>query len=402
MAFSPRYVIPENQVRNLELISKTDGYLQVLRMNPDWAQLLESRARILEAVGSIGIEGTVVSIDQARAITTGNTEVEIGEKERREFEGYYESLQFIKDNADEPLTVSLLLNIHEKVTRGDIKANPGKFRTDIRHVKSKGEIIFTPPPPAQINLLMREFIQWFNQAAQNKDLSPVIAAAISHFWFVWVHPFCDGNGRSSRILTTFLLMKKHSEGVKYFALSDYYNTHKDGYYDALEEVNICDPKVPAMNFDRDMTSWISYFIESLLEQTDSIKEITNRILQFNIRVNRLRKEGLIADSHDKVLSFLSSREKASYPELMKELNVSKQRVNQILAPLRESQILIEEKIGSLMWFKLGSPETETNEGVLAKKKPSKKLSKTQTTDLHQKKDDEPPQQIMIPIFEDLE
>ena len=399
MAFTPKYSISETQVRNLELISKTDGYLQVLRMNPDWAQLLESRARILEAVGSIGIEGTVVSLDQARAITTGNNEVEIGEKERREFEGYYESLQFIKENVDEPLSVGLLLKIHEKVTRGDAQANPGKFRTDIRQVQSKGKIIFTPPPPAQITVLMREFIQWFNAAAENKEMSPIIAAAVSHFWFVWVHPFCDGNGRTSRILTTFLLMKKRSEGVKYFALSDYYNTHKDGYYDALEEVNICDPKIPAMNFDRDMTSWVGYFIESLLEQMESVKEITNRILQFNIRVNHLRKEGLITDSHDKILSFLSSREKASYPELTKELGVSKQRVNQILAPLRESQILIQEKIGNLMWFKLGSPETETKEEILVKKKPVKKNIDADPVD---NDNNTPPQQIVMPIFGDFE
>jgi Fic family protein len=368
-------------------------------MNADWAQLLESRARLLEAVGSIGIEGTVVSMDQARALTEGDKSVEIGEKERREFEGYYESLQFIKDNVESPLSVSLLLRIHEKVTRGDEAAKPGTVRTDLRQIKSKGKVIFTPPPPAQLELLLREFIIWFNKTAADKESSPTIAAAICHFWFVWIHPFCDGNGRTSRILTTFLLMKKKSEGVKYFALSDYYNTHKDAYYDALEQTNVCNPLLPSMNFVNDLTPWVNYFVESFLEQMESVKEITNRILQLNIRVDHLRRNGLIADSHNKVLSFLSSREKASYSELVAELDVSKQRVNQILAPLRESQILVEEKIGAHIWFKLGSPENETREDVLNKKKVVKENVDGRPVDKKIANNTAAPRQIVIPIFE---
>ncbi|MFZ2167987.1 MAG: hypothetical protein WAV50_03945 [Minisyncoccia bacterium] len=100
MAFSANYKIKEEDIRKLELISRTDGYLQILRMNPDWASLLEGRARLMEAVSSIGIEGTVVSLDQAKAITVGAKDVLVGEKERREFVGYYESLEYIKNNGN--------------------------------------------------------------------------------------------------------------------------------------------------------------------------------------------------------------------------------------------------------------------------------------------------------------
>ena len=90
--FKINYKIKYQDIRNLELVSQTDGYLQVLRMNSDWASLLESKARIAEAVSSIGVEGTVVTLDQAKAITVGNKNIQIGEKEKREFVGYYESL----------------------------------------------------------------------------------------------------------------------------------------------------------------------------------------------------------------------------------------------------------------------------------------------------------------------
>jgi Fic family protein len=283
------------------------------------------------------------------------------------------------------------------VTEGDAKAKPGKIRDDLRAIKSKGKIIYTAPPPEHLTVLLREFITWFNRAAEDKQFSPVVAAAICHFWFVWIHPFCDGNGRAGRLLTTFLLLKKKSEGIRYFALSDYYNKNKDSYYDALERTNKCNPNVPAMNFQEDLSSWVSYFVASYLEQMKELKEITNRILQLNIRVERLRKSGMITANHDKVLSFLSSREKASYPELQGYLKVTKQRVNQILDPLRKAHILVEERIGSLMWFKLGSPEDETDETVL--KKPVKKKLDAKQGQRAQSRFKATKYQQVLPIFD---
>lgn len=145
MSFKINFSVKEEDIRKLELISQTDGYLQVLRMNPEWASLLENRARLMEAVSSIGVEGTVLSYDQAKAITVGEANVEVGEKERREFVGYYESLEFIKSKLEEPLNISLLLHIHEKITTGDAAANPGKVRADIRAVSSRGKVIYKAP-----------------------------------------------------------------------------------------------------------------------------------------------------------------------------------------------------------------------------------------------------------------
>jgi Fic family protein len=86
---------------------------------------------------------------------------------------------------------------------------------------------------------------------------------------------------------TYYLLKKKSEGIKYFALSDYYNKKKEGYYNALEKTNICDPKSPSMNFNKDLSLWVSYFIDSYLIQMEDVKDVTNRILQLNIRIQHL-------------------------------------------------------------------------------------------------------------------
>lgn len=118
MSFAINNEIKEKDIRKLELISQTDGHLQILRMNPDWANLLEKRAKTAEAVSSIGVEGTVISLVQAKAITEGKSDVVVGEKEKREFTGYLDSLEYIKEQVDKKLTTNLLLRMHEKITKG--------------------------------------------------------------------------------------------------------------------------------------------------------------------------------------------------------------------------------------------------------------------------------------------
>ena len=175
MGFKIDYRLEDIDVRNLEFIAQTNGNLQVLRMNRDWSTILENKTRIAEAVGSIGIEGTVLSIEEAQAITSGDRSVRIGEKERREFEAYFDTLQFIRGELDEELTSGLLLKIHEKITRGDEKASPGKIRTEQNYIKRNGEVVFTPPPEQQLGFLLKEFITWFNQASDDKYMSPILA-----------------------------------------------------------------------------------------------------------------------------------------------------------------------------------------------------------------------------------
>lgn len=80
MGFQVRIEIDASTIRYLEHIANGDGLLQVLRMNPAWASILEKRAGIREAVSSIGIEGTVLTLDQAHAITVGDESVRVGEK----------------------------------------------------------------------------------------------------------------------------------------------------------------------------------------------------------------------------------------------------------------------------------------------------------------------------------
>jgi len=87
--------------------------------------------------------------------------------------------------------------------------------------KITGEIIFTPPPSNEVPILMEEFLTWLNSEKSSK-LHPVIIAGISHYEFVRIHPFVDGNGRCARALATLILYIHEFDIKRFFTLDDYY------------------------------------------------------------------------------------------------------------------------------------------------------------------------------------
>ncbi|GAH91401.1 unnamed protein product, partial [marine sediment metagenome] len=95
-----------------------------------------------------------------------------------------------------------------------------------------GRVIFQPPPVNRITTLMKDFISWLN-SDQAQELYPVLLSGISHYEFVRIHPFIDGNGRTARALATLILYLKGFDTKRFFALDDYYNEDRDRYYAAL-------------------------------------------------------------------------------------------------------------------------------------------------------------------------
>ena len=121
-------------------------------------------------------------------------------------------------NYDKDLNLNIVLYWHKLLfenTKSDIA---GKIRKHgVKVARSKAEF----PAPVELDLLLREFFKWYNK---NKELYPVLLAALAHLKFVSIHPFSDGNGRMSRIILNFILYKN-----KYPMLDIPYN-NRDAYY----------------------------------------------------------------------------------------------------------------------------------------------------------------------------
>jgi Fic family protein len=83
----------------------------------------------------------------------------------------------------------------------------------------KQTVHFEAPPRGQLEQELDQFVSWFNQSYQQSDLDPLLRAAITHFWFVTLHPFDDGNGRITRALTDMALAQADSQSIRLYAMS---------------------------------------------------------------------------------------------------------------------------------------------------------------------------------------
>jgi Fic family protein len=128
---------------------------------------------------------------------------------------------------DQDLALQIVLFWNKKLleqTKPDIAGKVRDYPVEITRSK------FTPPIPAELDFLLKEFFDWYNQ---NKlKLHPVNLAALVHLKFVTIHPFGDGNGRISRIMMNFVLKKNK------FPLLDIPYTKRSGYYNALERAQV--------------------------------------------------------------------------------------------------------------------------------------------------------------------
>jgi Fic family protein len=130
-------------------------------------------------------------------------------------------------------------------------------------INEKGEqvILFNPTPPHLVAIEMKEIIDWTNEQLSSKEMHPILVIANFIFEFLAIHPFSDGNGRVSRAITNFLLLKSGYAYVPYISLDEIIEQTKTEYYLSLRATQ---KKHKTKN--EDITPWLKYFVSILLEQ----------------------------------------------------------------------------------------------------------------------------------------
>jgi Fic family protein len=156
---------------------------------------------------SNAIEGNTLNLQQTRHIIENRMAIN-GKSliEHQEVLGLHEAMKYINETLLYRqfgiVSIKEILAIHRRVLGFTDPIAAGSFR---KHQVFVGH--FTPPPPHLVESLMNEFIEWLNSNQLFKELHPVEIAALAHYKFVYIHPFYDGNGRTSRILMNLILMK---------------------------------------------------------------------------------------------------------------------------------------------------------------------------------------------------
>lgn len=154
---------------------------------------------------------------------------------------------------------------------------PATWRTEDINVVSGGSgdrrIHFEAPSPSRVAIEMETFLNWFSSSRNSKEIDPVSRAALAHLWFVTVHPFEDGNGRSARAVADLALVQSDNNAVLY-PMAPYILADRENYYRVLEQTQ---------SSGLDITAWMVWFFKTLENALDGA--ITR--LSWSVEANRL-------------------------------------------------------------------------------------------------------------------
>ena len=282
--FEPRFSFTNEMVSDLTTISEARTMVQNARLVPRWEVTLRREALLKNAHHSTAIEGNPLSLEEVTALAKGR-KVMATRKAKNEVLNYLSALDEVPSFANrEPFTSDDLLALHRTISIGtlDDPKDEGAFRRRQVVVANgaTGEVVFTPPPTEKVPTLVDGLLEWFG-SDRAEELDPVIQAGVAHYRFVWIHPFADGNGRTARVLATLVLYRRGFDVKRFFALDDYYDQDRRGYYAALRAVD---------QSTLDLTGWLEYFTAGVAL---SISAVKNRIIGISKDVKALSEEGQI-------------------------------------------------------------------------------------------------------------
>ena len=283
--FKPKYSITPDILNNLIKTAEAKAVVDNAYLVPKWEVVLRREALIKNAHASTAIEGNPLSLKQVSELAMGR-DIMATRKAKAEVLNYLKVLEDLPVLAEDgKITEKVILKMHSLLTK-DVLENPedsGVYRN--RQVvignRRTGVITFRPPDTKDVPILMKEFVKWLN-SKEAPETNPVLTAGMSHYEFVRIHPFIDGNGRTARALVSLILYLKGFDTKRFFALDDYYDSDRQSYYRALQSV---DSKT------LDITEWLKYFTYGVALQIEKVKE---RVLSLSSDLKRKQLKGQIA------------------------------------------------------------------------------------------------------------
>ena len=227
--FKPKYSITPNVLNNLIKTAEAKAVIDNAYLVPKWEVALRREALIKNAHASTAIEGNPLSLEQVSELAMGR-DIMATRKAKAEVLNYLKVLEDLPGLAEDgKITEKVILKIHRLLTK-DVLENPAdsgvyRNRQVIIGNRLTGLITFRPPDTKEVPILMKEFVKWLN-SKNASETNPVLTAGISHYEFVRIHPFIDGNGRAARALASLILYLRGFDTKRFFALDDYYDSDR--------------------------------------------------------------------------------------------------------------------------------------------------------------------------------
>lgn len=295
--FNPKYTITHALLENVKRIYSLVQSLNQ-RQFPDVVLVeLQKNAEAVSTYASTSIEGNPLPLTDVKAILKNKPE-NIRDSER-EVLNYNEILKEINQKLVKgpiPITLKLILQIQKKVINkllppyqsGKLRADP-VFVNDPRARKT----IYWPPDAKDVPDLVNDLIRFVE--ANKSKIDPLILAGIFHKQMVIIHPFMDGNGRTTRLLIKILLADMGLNTFNLFSFENYYNKNvtkyfelvgvRGNYYDIASQI--------------DFTPWLEYSTEGIIDELLRVEKILPQVT--------ISPQTELKPYHDKMLEFIKQK-----------------------------------------------------------------------------------------------
>ena len=313
----------------LNLIAKIDEFKgewkAIGNLAPERLDALKHVATIESIGSSTRIEGVKLSDREIELLLSGLDKKSFGSRDEQEVAGYADVMNIVfASYKDISFTENYVRQLHKMLLEYSTKdtRHRGEYKKMPNHVEAFGHdgkslgIIFETSSPFDTPKDMEELMEWTVIQLEEKELHPLLTISVFVVHFLAIHPFQDGNGRLSRILTTLLLLKEGYRYVPYSSLESIIEKNKDNYYLALRK-----SQVTFRSEYPEYGPWMLFFLNALKTQKEVLTQKIKKEKIF-IKLSKLSRQilELVKDHGELSISEIESITKANRNTLKKKLS----------------------------------------------------------------------------------
>lgn len=321
----------------IRLISQIDrfdaSWSSIEKKEGQSLKLLKAIATVRSVGASTRIEGSIMSDEEVEVLLKEIDITKIFDRDSQEVVGYFETLDLISESYIEiPISESSLKNLHNILMKYSKKDewHKGNYKQHSNAVEAKlvdgtRRIIFqTTDAGFPTQDAMRFLIDWY---LKDNETHLLVKCALFAYEFLSIHPFQDGNGRLSRLLSTLLLLKHGYKWVQYVSFEHEIESRKIEYYRVLRS---CQAQRP----NEDVTEWIRFFF-------DCLANIQNQLMA---KLENKGVETRLSPREKSILTFIENNAGCKSGDIAKKLGIPSPTVKRILPELIGKNLI--EKFGT--------------------------------------------------------
>ncbi|HQT80796.1 adenosine monophosphate-protein transferase SoFic [Ferrovum sp. JA12] len=335
----------------LSLIARIDEFKGAWRalgtLSPDRLSALR-RVATIESIGSsTRIEGSKLSDREVERLLSNLQIKNFTSRDEQEVAGYAEVMELVFSSwKDITFTENYIKQLHQNLLVYSEKDvwHRGNYKTTSNSVAAFDEngtqlgIVFQTASPFDTPRLMNELVTWVQEERDSKYLHPLLIIAVWVVVFLEIHPFQDGNGRLSRVLTTLLLLQSGYTYAPYSSLESVIEQSKEAYYLSLRQTQGT-IRSDAPNWQ----PWLVFFLRSLTEQ---VKRLEKKVEREKLVLATLPELSL------QIVEFAREHGRVTIGEAIKLTGASRNTLKQHFRTLIERGHLNQHGSGRGVWYEL--------------------------------------------------